>query len=82
MQQVYITGDMTLEAVNSFLESDRVYEVNPLTGGAYEAGMPMRLQILCLPSLYGFISQSMGIETELLIYGLIPGIVLLGSYLA
>lgn len=82
MQSVYIAGDMTLETVNSFLESDAVYRMNPLTGNAYTPGMPFRLKILCLPTLYGSLCQGFGIEPELLIYGMVPALMLIGSYLA
>ena len=82
MQKVSIAGDMTLETVNSFLESDRVYEINPLTGKAYTLGMPLRLKILCLPTLYGILCQSFRINSEQLVYGISPMIVLLGSFFA
>lgn len=82
MQSVYIAGDMTLETVCSFLESDAVYMVNPLTGGEYVSGMPFRLKILCLPTLYGSLCRGMGIAPQQLVYGIIPAFVLVGSYLA
>lgn len=82
MQNVYIVGDMTLETVNSFLDSDAVYEINPLTGGAYSAGMPFRLKILCLPTLYGSVCKAFGMDPQQFIYGMVPAFVLLGSYLA
>lgn len=82
MQGIYVDGDMTLETVVSFLETDQVYRVNPLTGNLYEPAMPMRLRILCLPSLYACLSKSFGIPPKLLVYGMIPAFVLLGSYLA
>ena len=81
-QGVYVDGDMTLETVNSFLASDRIYEINPLTGKAYAQGIPLRLEILCLPTLYGMLSQLFGVGAEALVYGMIPAFVLLGSYLA
>ena len=82
MQGVYVDGDMTLETVVSFLETDQVYQVNPLTGNSYEPAMPMRLRILCLPSLYGSLCKCFGISPKLLVYGMIPAFVLLGGYLA
>lgn len=80
MQSVSVAGDMTLESVNSFVNSDMVYEINPLTGKVYTQGMPLRLKILCLPTLYAILSQSFGIAPEQLVYGLVPMIVLLGSF--
>lgn len=82
MQNVSIAGDMTLETVNSFLESDGIYKVNPLTGNEYTSGIPMRLKMLCLPGLYAMLCKVSGMSPEQLVYGLIPVLVLLGSYLA
>ena len=81
-QGVYVDGDMTLETVVSFQQTDAVYQVNPMTGRPYTLGIPSRLKILCLPTLYGILSQAFGIDAELLVYGMVPGFVLLGSYLA
>ena len=82
MQEVYTQGDMTLESVISFLASDRIYEINPLTGNAYTQGMPLRLKILCLPTVYAALVKGFGVDAESLVYGMIPAFVLLGSYLA
>ncbi len=81
-QTVYVDGDMTLETVTSFLETDTTYQVNPMTGRPYTLGIPLRLQILCLPALYGILSRIFGIVPEVVVYGMVPGFVLLGSYLA
>lgn len=81
-KEIYTAGDITLETVKSFLYTDAVYKVNPLTGNEYTAGMPMRLKILCLPFLYSGICQVFGLTPEQVIYGMIPAFVLLGSFLA
>ena len=57
-QKLYLDGDMTRETVNSFLAEDAVYRVNPMTGQAYTLGMPLRLKILRLPTLYGILCRS------------------------
>ena len=49
--RMWLTGDMTVETVNTFLRENAVYTVNPLTGTAYSMGMSLRLKILCLPTL-------------------------------
>ena len=82
MQSVYLDGDMTLETVNSFLTTDAIYEVNPMTGKAYTLGMPLRLKILCLPTFYGILCKAFGMSAEQVVLGVIPAFVLLGSYLA
>lgn len=76
------TSDMTLEAVRSFLDSNRIYQVNPLTGRVYEEGMPLRLKILCLPGLYASVCSLTGIDAELAVERMIPVAVLAASYLA
>lgn len=79
---VYRGGDMTLETVQSFLSTDAIYQVNPLTGRAYELGMPSRLKLLCLPTLYGSLSRIFRLKPETVIWTLIPLFVLAACYLA
>lgn len=69
---VYTQGDMTVETVGSFLQTDSVYGVNPLTGQAYTAGIPSRLKILCLPALYGFFCRLSGLAPELVVTAAVP----------
>ena len=76
------TGDITLETVNSFLYTDAVYKVNPLTGKEYTLGMPLRLKILCLPTVYAGVCQVFGQSPEQVIYGMIPAFVLIAGFLA
>lgn len=82
VQNVYFDGDMTLETVNSFLATDAVYQVNPMTGELYTLGIPFRLKILCLPTFYGILCRSFGLSAEAVVLGIVPPFVLLGSYLA
>lgn len=78
----YRQGDMTLEAVQSFLASDGIYRVNPMTGAPYTAGMPLRLKILCLPTLYAGICKITGLSAEFAVRTLIPTITLINCYVA
>ncbi len=82
MQRVYLDGDMTLETVNSFLATDGIYQVNPMTGKAYTLGIPMRLKILCLPTFYAILCESFRLDAGAVVLQNIPLFVLLGSYLA
>lgn len=82
MGNVYVDGDMTLETVNSFLATDAIYQVNPMTGVPYTLGIPLRMKILCLPTFYAILSELFGLSTELLVWSMVPLFVLLGSYLA
>ena len=79
---VYLKVDMTVETVGSFLETNAVYSVNPMTGGAYQGGIPMRLKVLCLPTLYGVLSRITGIRPEYLVWQIIPAFTLLFAYAA
>ena len=79
---VYLQGDMTVETVGSFLETDVVYGVNPMTGAAYQGGIPMRLKVLCLPTLYGILSRITGIRPEYLVWQIIPVFTILFAYAA
>ncbi len=80
--QAYLKGDMTVETVGSFLTTDSVYQVNPLTGAPYTTGMPLRLQILGLPGMYGFLCSVTGISPIIMVGTIIPVVVLIFSYLA
>lgn len=79
---IYRQGDMTVETVRSFLAEDAVYAVNPMTGRPYTGGLPMRLQILCLPSLYGFVCDVTGVSPLLLVQTIVPIVVLFCTYVA
>ena len=79
---VYTQGDMTVETVAAFLETDGIYLVNPMTGQAYTAGMPSRIKILCLPSLYGIFCSWSGLEPDIVVSEAVPALILISSYAA
>lgn len=79
---MYRQKDMTVETVGSFLVSDAVYQVNPMTGMPYLEGMPLRWKILCLPTLYGSLCRLTGLRPELVVWRIVPVAVLLGCYMA
>ena len=81
-ERAWLEGDMTLETVNTFLTENAVYTVNPLTGTAYTLGIPLRLKVLCLPTLYGTVSRWTGMAAADVVYRLIPCITLLLGYIA
>lgn len=76
----YRGGDMTVETVGSFLHTDRVYQVNPMTGADYLGGIPLRLKILCLPGLYGALCKMFSSEPATVVRIVIPLTVLVSSY--
>lgn len=72
--------DITAETVSTMLETDTVYQLNPMTGRAYEVGMPMRIKILALPSIYAAVCKWFHLEPQTVVYSLIPMFVLVLSY--
>lgn len=78
----YRQGDMTIETVGSFLASDGIYRVNPMTGMPYQAGMPLRLEILCLPTLYGSLCRASGLGPGVVAGRIVPVMTLVSCYAA
>lgn len=76
----YRERDMTVETVGSFLAEDGIYRVNPMTGMPYEGGMPLRLKILCLPTLYAGVCRLTGLHPSLVVRVIMPTLTLLGCY--
>ena len=81
MHEPYLAGDITGETVQTFLASDGIYTINPMTGDTFTAGMPLRLKILSLPTFYAALCKWSGIPVSVLVYSIMPMIVLLLSYL-
>ncbi len=77
---VYRTGDMTLETVQSFLDTGMLYEQNPLTGRPYEGGVPLRIRILCLPGLYAVLCSIFQLPAEQVVWVVMPIYHLLCGY--
>ena len=80
--RAFLEYDETMETVVSFLYTNRFYEVDPLTGVAYQQGMPARLKILCLPAIYTFLVKTFHVTAEQVTWHAFPAIVLVASYLA
>lgn len=79
---IYTQGDMTVETVGSFLQTDAIYQVNPMTGQPYTLGIPSRLKILCLPTLYGIFCRLSGLSPEKVVTAAVPALVFISSYAA
>ncbi len=77
---VYTEGDLTLETVQTFLFTDTVGQVNPLTGAPYEVGTPTRLKILCLPTLYAILCKLSGVAATKVVWVIVPILTLLATY--
>lgn len=80
--QRYITGDMTVDTVNTIRCTDSLYQINPMTGRAYELGMPFRLKILCLPTLYAILCDIFGLSAMEVVWTVVPVMTLLVGYVS
>lgn len=80
--RVHVAGDMTLETVETILSSDTVYQINPMTGLAYELGMPLRLKVLCLSTMYAIICRMLSLPAMTVVWVIMPVIHLLLCYIA
>lgn len=78
----YLEGDMMVETVASFLQTDGIYRVNPMTGMEYTAGVPMRIKILSLPTLYAMLCRNIGCSPTLFVWWLVPVAVCILCYCA
>ena len=81
-QGPYVNGDMMVETVESFLEADHIYQCNPMTGQPYVEGIPSRLKILCLPTLYGSLCKIFALSPGTMVWMMVPTVTLLSSYAA
>lgn len=73
--------DVSLEQVTTMLSTDTVYQINPMTGQPFETGMPMRLKVLALPSIYAALSDWFRLDAQTVVYNWIPVFVLILSYM-
>ena len=79
---VYVGGDITAETVAGFLADNGVYQTNPLTGLPYSEGLPERLRILCLPTLYSVLCRMFSLTPRVLLWRVIPCFTLILCYCA
>ncbi len=79
---VYPAGDMTVETVNTIRNTDSLYQINPMTGQGYELGMPFRLKILCLPTLYAVLCDVFRLSAMEVVWMVVPVMTLLTGYAA
>jgi len=81
-EPVKVPGDIMTETIRSFLSTDAVYSVNPLTGRAYAVGISGRIKLLELPTLYAILVKTFGMDVASLIRHTIPIVVLMASVMA
>lgn len=78
----YSDGDMTAETIHTILTTDSICQRNPMTGQVYTLGMPMRLKILCLPTLYAILCDLTHTSALQMLWMILPAMTLVGCYLA
>ena len=78
----YVDGDMMAETVESFLETDHIYRRNPMTGQPYTTGIPSRLKILCLPTLYCCLCRIFDSDAGIMVWRIVPTVTLFSSYVS
>lgn len=66
------SGDQTLETVNSFISTGKLYSVDPLTGLPYTNGYPSRLSLMVLPFFYAVLCQTFSVSPMVLLWYIIP----------
>lgn len=72
--KIYLSGDQTVETVNSFLSSNEMYSVNPLTGLPYDGDHPSRLDYMFLPFFYALLCRTFDLSAMKLLYHIIPAV--------
>lgn len=80
MGGIYLNGDMTVETVVSFLHTNEIYQVNPITGVPYQGGLPFRLEILCLPTFYSILCRTFSLEPQTIVWQVVPCMTLVCCY--
>jgi hypothetical protein len=78
----YPKDSMMGETVTTFLSSDGIWQVNPMTGQAYELGVPTRLKLLVLPTLYSVLCRLTQTQVPLLLCRWVPVFILAAAYMA
>jgi len=75
-------ADNTMETAAAFLQTDKMFSVNPFTGNELQMELPSRFRILCLPTIYATLSKTFQIELTVLMLKVIPIWMVLCSVIA
>ncbi len=79
---ITLTHDIMPETVNSFLQTEGLYRINPLTGSPYESGIPNRLKLMCLPTFYAMLCRVFHQPVDTVVCHMVPAYYLLCGYVA
>lgn len=75
-------GNQTLETVVSFINTDQIYSVDPLTGTPFTNGHPLRLSLQCLPFFYTVICNIFSLTPITIVWKIMPAFWMICSYFA
>lgn len=78
--RISYSGDQTVETVVSFISTDNIYSVDPLTGLPYLNGYPFRLSLQCLPFLYSVLCNTFSIAPTVMVWQIMPTFWLVCGY--
>lgn len=81
-QNIWTTGDITVEMVNTFLTENALYTKNPLTGGEYINPISKRFMLQGLPTMYAMVVAGFNVPADLLVQHIVPVVVMAFSYFA
>lgn len=82
-----VTGDFTVETVNTTIQSDLIYENHPGMGDTFEYGITFRGKLVSLPLFYAYLKELFNVgewfpcHASVLVYRIIPIWGLLLSYI-
>ena len=79
-KSVRFSTDQMAETVNAFRSTGVFYSVNPLTGSAYTADYPGRLNVMLLPTFYAVLAECANVKTTVLLWNVMPAYWLLAGF--
>ena len=77
-----LTGDFTVETINTTLQSDLIYENHPGMGDTFVYGITFRGKLVSLPLFYAYLTRLFSAHASQLAFCVVPIWVLFLSYMA
>lgn len=78
----YTRSDVVLETVNVTLSTDTMFQYHPIHKKAMDLGMITSKKLVTVPLFYAFFAKITGIDTKLLVHGVMSVLTLAASYAA
>lgn len=80
LKNPYFENNALWETARTVLETQTIYECDAFTGQTVAAGFPISNQLMFLPVLYAYISQTFNIELHVIFNFIMPVVTFLGYY--